>query len=275
MAISSITLTASSRANLLSLQTTSEQLGVTQERLATGKKVNTAIDNASAFFKSQSFLNRASDLSTIKDDLSTSLQTVKAASNAIDGITKIVEQAKGLANDALQKAAASADRTTLAGKFNDLRDQLDALVNDAVFNGVNLLKSTSSLVVKFNEDNTSTLSIAGVDLSTGSSGLNISAAANDFAADSDINAALSQLTTALSTLRTNASSFGTNSTLIQTRTDFTKVLVTTLQNASDSLVLADINEEGANLQALQARLQLGITALSISGQQQSAILQLF
>ncbi len=275
MAISGITLTASSRANLLSLQTTSEQLGITQERLATGKKVNSAIDNASAFFKSQSFLNRASDLSTIKDDLSTSLQTVKAASNAIDGITKIVEQAKGLANDALQKAAGSADRTTLAGKFNDLRDQLDSLVNDATFNGVNLLKSTSSLVVKFNEDNTSTLSIAGVDLSTGSSGLNISAAANAFAADSDINAALSQLTTALSTLRTNASSFGTNSTLIQTRTDFTKVLVTTLQNASDSLVLADINEEGANLQSLQARLQLGITALSISGQQQSAILQLF
>ncbi len=275
MALSNITLTSSSRANLLSLQTTSEQLGLTQERLATGKKVNSAIDNASAFFKSQSFLNRASDLSTIKDDLSTSLQTVKAASNAIDGITKIVEQAKGLANDALQKAAASTDRSTLATKFNELRDQLDSLVNDATFNGVNLLKSTASLVVKFNEDNTSTLSIAGVDLSTGSSGLNISAAANGFSADSDINTALSQLTTALSTLRTNASSFGTNSTLIQTRTDFTKVLVTTLRNASDSLVLADINEEGANLQSLQARLQLGITALSISGQQQSAILKLF
>ncbi len=273
MAISGISITASSRANLTALQQTADLLGTTQERLSTGKKVNTAIDNASAFFKSKSFLNRASDLSELKDGLSTALNTVKAASNAIDGITKIVEQLKGLANDALQKTAGSTDRSTLATTFNSLRNQLDALVNDATFNGVNLLKSSGSLVVKFNEDNTSTLTVAGVDLSA--SGLSVSAAANGFSADSDINTAISALTTALTTLRTNASTFGTNSTLIQTRTDFTTNLVNALQNASDSLVLADINQEGANLQALQARSQLGVTALSISGQQQSAILKLF
>lgn len=273
MAISNISLTSSSRANLIALQTTASLLGTTQERLSTGKKVNTAVDDASAFFKSRSFTNRASDLSTIKGDLGTALNTVKAASNAIDGITKIVEQLKGLANDALQKAASSSDRTTLATQYNNLRDQLDSLVNDAIFNGVNLLKSSGSLVVKFNEDNTSTLTVSGVDLSA--SGLGVTAAASGFAADSNINDALSRLTTALTTLRTNASTFGTNSTLIQTRTDFTNILVNTLQNASDNLTLADINEEGANLQALQARAQLGITALSISGQQQSAILKLF
>jgi flagellin len=273
MAISGISLTASSRANLTALQQTADLLGSTQEKLSTGKKVNTAVDNASAFFKSQSFLNRANDLSSIKDDLSTALQTVKAASNAIDGITKIVEQLKGVANDALQKTAGSADRTTLATQFNNLRNQLDALVNDATFNGVNLLKTSGSLAVKFNEDNTSTLSIAGVDLSA--SGLSIGAAGSGFSADSNINTAISELSTALSTLRTNASTFGTNSTLIQTRTDFTRNLVNALQVASDNLVLADINQEGANLQALQARSQLGITALSISGQQQSAILKLF
>ncbi len=272
MAISGVSLTASSRANLIALQNTSDLLGVTQERLSTGKKVNSAIDNASSFFKSQSFLQRASDLNDLKDGLSTALQTVKAATNAIDGITRIVQQLQGLANSALQTTDTTA-RSTLATQFNTLRNQLDSLVNDATFNGVNLLKTSGSLVVKFNETNTSTLTIAGVDLSA--TGLSVSAAASAFASDSNINTAISELSTALTTLRTNASTFGTNATLIQTRADFTKVLANALQSASDSLVLADTNEEGANLQALQARAQLGITALAISGQQQSAILKLF
>ncbi len=271
MAISNVSLTASARSNLVSLQLTADLLGTSASRLSSGKKVNTAIDDASAFFKSQSFLNRASDLSAVKDDLSTSLQTVKAASNAIDAITKIAQQLQGLVNSAQQTTDTTA-RTTLATQFNTLRDQLDALVNDATFNGTNLLKTSGALSVKFNEDNTSTLTISGVDLSA--TGLGITAPSAAFS-DANISLAVLQLQTALTTLRTTASTFGTNATLVQTRADFTRNLVNTLQIASDNLVLADINEEGANTQALQARAQLGISALSISGQQQSAILKLF
>ncbi|MGB4101807.1 MAG: flagellin [Alphaproteobacteria bacterium] len=271
MALSNVSLTASARANLVSLQQTAELLGVSAQRLSSGKKVNTAIDDASAFFKSQSFLNRASDLSAIKDDLSTSLQTVKAASNAIDAITKIAQQLQGLVNSA-QQTTDTTTRTNLATQYNSLRNQLDALVNDATFNGTNLLKSSGALKVKFNEDNTSTLTISGVDLSA--TGLGLTAPSNAFN-DADLTEHTLRLQTALNTLRSNASTFGTNATLVQTRADFTKNLVNTLQIASDNLVLADINEEGANSQALQARSQLGISALAISGQQQSAILKLF
>ena len=271
MSISNVSLTSSARANLVSLQLTASLLGTSEDRLASGKKVNSAIDDASAFFKSQSFLNRANDLSSIKDDLATSLQTVKAASNAIDGITKIAQQLQGLINSA-QQTTDTTSRTTLATQFNTLRDQLDSLVNDATFNGTNLLKSTGALSVKFNEDNTSTLTISGVDLS--SSGLGITAPSAAFS-DANIALAVLQVQTALNTLRTSASTFGTNATLVQTRADFTKNLVNTLQIASDNLVLADVNEEGANVQALQARASLGISALNISGQQQSAILKLF
>lgn len=271
MALSGVSLSASARSNLVSLQATADLLGTSEARLASGKKVNTAIDDASAFFKSQSFLNRANDLSSIKDNLSTSVQTIKAASNAIDGITKIVQQLQGLVNSAQQTSDTTA-RATLAGQFNTLRNQLDALVNDASFNGTNLLKTTGNLTVKFNEDNTSTLTISGVDLS--STGLGVTAPGNAFN-DADIAATVLQLQTALTTLRTNASTFGTNATLVQTRSDFTLNLINTLQTASDSLVLADVNQEGANVQALQARAQLGISALNISGQQQSAILKLF
>lgn len=273
MAFGQISLTSSARANLLSLQNTSQLLQVTQERLSTGKKVNTAIDNATSFFASRGFLDRASDLSRLKDGLSTALQTVKATSNAIDAITKVIEQAQGLTSSALQTSDATT-RSGLATQFDNLRDQIDALVNDAVFNGTNLASSTSNtLVVKFNEDNTSTLTITGVDIT--SSGLSVSASANNWASETDINTAVDALQTALTTLRTHASNFGTNATLIQTRQDFTNNLINTLQTASDNLVLADTNEEGANLQALQARQQLGVVSLGISGQQAQAILRLF
>jgi flagellin len=276
MGISKVSLSAAARANLLSLQQTNNLLATTQQRLASGKKVNSALDGAVAYFTSQGFLNRANDLSKIKDNLSNALQTVTAATQAIDAVTKLVQQAQGLTTTALQNSDAGT-RSGLALQFNDLLGQINGLVNDATFNGTNLIGPTStSLVVYFNEDNTSKLTITSVNLSINTStGLSISTAGNKFVSDSDINAVVSQLQTALTSLRTAASGFGNNVTVIQTRTDFTSQMVSTLQTASDALTLADVNEEGANLQALQARNQLGITSLGISGQLAQAILRLF
>ena len=76
-------------------------------------------------------------------------------------------------------------------------------------------------------------------------------------------------------MRTQASKFGSNLTTVQTRQDFTKNMITTLQTGADNLVLADTNEEGANLLALQTRQQLSTTALSLSAQADQAVLRLF
>lgn len=276
MAISKVSLTAGARANLLSLQQTASLLNTTQNRLSTGKKVSSALDGATAYFASVGFLNRANDLSNIKDGLSNALQTVKAASTAIDSITKIVQQAQGLTTSALQTTD-SDTRSGLAVQFNDLLVQVNSLVNDATFNGTNLIGQTSiSLVVYFNETNTSKLTITNTNLSIDTAaGLSVAVASAGFISDSNINTAVSQLTTALTKLRTTSSSFGNNTTVITTRQDFTSNLINTLQTASDNLTLADTNEEGANLQALQARNSLGITSLGISGQLQQAILKLF
>ncbi len=276
MPISSVSLTAGARANLLSLQQTASLLNTTQNRLSTGKRVSSALDGATAYFASVGFLNRANDLSNIKDGLSNALQTVKSASGAIDSITKIVQQAQGLTTSALQTTD-SDTRSGLAVQFNDLLVQVNSLVNDATFNGTNLIGQTSiSLVVYFNETNTSKLTITNTNLSINTAGgLSVAVAAAGFISDSNINTAVSQLTTALTKLRTTSSSFGNNTTVITTRQDFTSNLINTLQTASDNLTLADTNEEGANLQALQARNSLGITSLGISGQLQQAILKLF
>ena len=271
--MSEVTLSASSRSNLLALNNVSDLLNRTQGRLATGKKVNTAADNATAFFSSQGFLQRASDFTSVKEGLGTALQTLNAASNAIDAIAKVVQQAQGITTSAANTTDAT-QLTSYASQFNSLLTQINNLVSDAVFNGVNLL-STGTLSVNFDEDTTAELSVSAVNTFVGAGGLNISAAIGAFTNSTQISGAVSDLASALTTLRSTASTLGTNSTLISTRQEFTEVLVNTLQNASDNLVLADENEEGANLQALQARLQLGVVSLGISGQQLQAILRLF
>jgi len=273
MSSNDITISAAARSNLQALQGLAQELQTTQTALATGKAVNSAADNANAFFASQGFLNRANDLSNLKDNLSTGLQTVTSVNQSITDVTNVVTQLQGITTQALGTSSTTT-RLGLASQFNSLLTQLDLLVNDATFNGTNLLNSTANtLVVFFNETNTTSLTIKGVNILH--TGLSIAAATGAFSDSAKINTSASLLLTALSTLRTDAANFGGNATLIQTRQDFTTNLINNLSEASDNLVLADTNQEGADLQSLQAQNQLGIVALGISGQLAQAVLRLF
>lgn len=270
MAISDISLTSGMRSNLLNLQGTAKLLDRTQVRLSTGKKVNTALDDPVNFFAAQGLSNRASDLAALKDSMGEAIQTVKAADNGITGITKLIESAKGLAQAA--RSADSTGRTTLSSQFDDLMDQIDQLAEDASYKGTNLVDS-GTLVVNFNETGSSTLTISGFDGT--STGLGISAAANNWASDSDIDDAVDELTAAMSTLRTNSSTLSSNLNIVSTRQEFTSNMIGTLQTGADNLTLADMNEEGANMLMLQTRQSLGVTALSLSSQAAQSVLRLF
>jgi len=275
MAIGDISLSASARSNLAALTNTTNLLEQTQSHLSTGKTVNSASDNATAFFASKGFLNSANNLSAVKANLSTALEAVNSFDNSISDVTSVITQLQGLTTQALGTTDTNT-RAGLASQFNALTSQLDALVNDATFNGTNLLNSTSAtLVVYFNETNTTSLTITGVNVT--SAGLLTSSgksAASAWATGTNIQTSQSYLLTALSTLRTDAANFGGNATLLQTRQDFTSNLITSLQNASNDLVQADTNVEGANLQALQAQDQLGIVSLGVSGTLEQAILKI-
>lgn len=115
-----ITLSSAVRQNLLSLQDTANLLSTTQNRLATGNKVNTAVDNPNSFFTAQGLNNRAADLSTLQDSIGLAVQTVNAASQGIDGISKLVSQAKSVANQALQTTvvASTASNAVTSTTFN-------------------------------------------------------------------------------------------------------------------------------------------------------------
>ena len=166
----------------------------------------------------------------------------------------------------------NASRTTFAAQYDALRTQIDQLAADSGYNGVSLLNG-GGLKVLFNEKGTSSMSLVGsTDTSTG---LGVVASTGSFQTNFDVNAALTNVANALVTLKNQASTFASNVSVIQARTDFTKSQINTLNSGADGLVLADSNQEGANLLALQTRQQLSSTALSLATQADRNVLRLF
>jgi len=269
--MSDIVLSAGVRSNLLNLQQTSDLITSTQTKLATGKRVNSALDNPTNFFTSQGLSNRASDLGALLDAMSTGINTIQAANNGITAITKLVQSAQSLASQALQTSDATV-RAGLATQFDAIRGQIDQLAGDAGFNGINLLNG-NNLTVVLNESGTSSVTVTGV--TDDAAGLSVAASAGSWATNANITAAQTDLTAALATLRSQAQSLGSNLSTVQIRQDFTKSMINTLKTGADSLTLADTNEEGANLLALQTRQQLSSTALSFAAQADRNVLRLF
>jgi flagellin len=170
-------------------------------------------------------------------------------------------------------ANALATRESLQNDFNNLLQQIDQLAKDSSYGGINLIYG-DSLKIVFNENGSSVLNVVGVTFSAAGLGL-AAPTANAFQDNASINAVVSSLNNALVTLRTQASKFGSNLSVVQNRQDFTKNMINLLQTGADSLVLADSNEEGANMLALQTRQQLSTTALSLASQADQAVLRLF
>ncbi|WP_439496720.1 flagellin N-terminal helical domain-containing protein [Bosea sp. (in: a-proteobacteria)] len=377
---STISLSAGVRSALSSLAQTTSASQQGQYRLATGKKVNSAVDNAVNFFTAAGLNDRAGQFTNLLDGISNGIQTITSASKGIDAITKLVQSAqstikqaqadaaqnrpsvttaslgatkaaalastvvgagtltltagstefsvtltatdtirdavnkindsgiatasvnnageltiKGSGSDDLVVAGANATlaagldgtatatgnsdvRASLVDQFNELRTQIDQLAKDAGYNGINLL-SGDALSVVFNEKTGAAqnkLDIQGDEITASNLGIQEAGAAGiDFQDDTDLSNAADALTNALTSLRSTASSLGSSLGVVQARQDFSKDLISTLTQGADNLVLADTNEEGAKLLALQTRQQLSQTALSLSSQADQAVLRLF
>ncbi len=293
-----INLSSATRTNLLSLQGTSNLIGRTQERLATGLKVNSALDDALAFFKARNLNSRASDLASIKTGITDGINIIKAGIQGLTSIEDTIKQMKALAQSAVS-APESSTRAALASQFNELRSQIDNIAEDASFNGVNLLKNNQGafvggadyLTVKFNERTeqkaVNQLVVSGLRATEfqsimassaqvhGTAGVTTVWGQTGVAAIFAINASIRALDSALVTVRSAATGFGTRSALLSIRDEFTSNLVNTLKGGASDLVNADLNEESANLLSLQTRQQLGTISLQIAQKSEEAVLRLF
>jgi flagellin-like hook-associated protein FlgL len=261
------------RANLVSLQNTNSLLELTQKRLASGKKVNSALDDPVAYFTAVAHEQRASDLAARKDDMSESIQMVKAADSGIQTINTLIAAARSLANSAMS-AESTAAVATLADQFDIVRSQIDRVAADSGYKGVNLLDS-DEYIVTFDEDGDSTLTLTGFDASTDGD-ITISAAAGTWdPADTSIQDSIDELTAATTTLRTESSALANNLSIITARQEFTQGMINVLRDGAAGLTNADMNEEGANMLMLQTRQALGTTSLSLASQAAQSVLRLF
>ena len=164
-------------------------------------------------------------------------------------------------------------RTNLQAQYNAMLAQVDMLARDTSYNGIDLIDG-GDLNVALNEQGGNTLTVAGVTLDSG--GLGLSAlAGSEFQSNAAVGAVLDSLNAALSTLSKQAQQFGSSLDTVQVRQDFTKAMINTLESGADSLTLADLNEEGANLLALQMHQQLSTTVLSLSSRADQVVLRLF
>lgn len=299
---SPITLTSATRSSLLSLQNTQSLQDTISERLSTGKKVNSALDNPVNFFTASSLNSRSSQLTDLLDGMSNGIQTIQAASKGIDGMKSLVQQMQSTVKQARQDTTYNANDTTpstkvrdnLKAQYLDLAKQIDTLAKDSGYNGVNLLNG-EELKVVFNEktgDSKSDMSVSlkndsgtaeavnadklgiGVPGTTSADPYTLPTDVDDFTDSTKLDTLSDLLTTALTSLSTKASSLGSSLSVVQTRQDFTKQIVNVLKTGSDNLVNADMNEEAANFTALQTRQSIAQQTLSLANQQQQGILQL-
>jgi flagellin-like hook-associated protein FlgL len=246
--------------------------GTATGQIQTLAQLNTALQSLSGLTNS-SAAGSAVSLGVASSTAANSLTLGSAGSTGSTEILHELGLTAGTSNGTAVSSGNSATRSTLQTNFNNLLTQIDQLAGDSSYKGVNLLGG-DNLTVNFNENNTSNLTIQGVTFN--SAGLGLAAiSGTGFQANANINSTIAAINTALTTVQAQTETFGTNASTIQVRQDFTKNLINTLQTGSDQLVLADQNQESANLLTLQTRQQLSISALSISNQAQQAVLKLF
>ena len=172
--------------------------------------------------------------------------------------------------EAVSESASKARDGDTISQYISVLNQYDSLIKDAGYKGVNLLQE-QNLQVTFNEGRSSLLQVAGKNLSSQTLGL----VTLEWNSKEDIEKSIEELTKAINTIRSYSSELGNNYNIITTRQDFTENLINVLTEGADKLTLADMNEESANMLALQTRQQLAINSLSLASQASQSILKLF
>lgn len=270
-----LSLSASTRSSILSLGDLKQEINQASKRLNTGKKVNDALDNASAFFRSKSLNDRASDLKGIKDGVGQAISTVKSAVKGLETLDSTLKQMKGLAEQAL--GSDTATRATLATQFDSLRGRIVEIIEQSSYAGVQMLDATpDDLTVAFNESATNSLTINGIahDVTLINGGAALAAAVGNWADLADVSTAITEINGSITRVRSSSITLSSSLTFLENRIKLHEGLISTLEEGSDKLILADENEEGARFAAASSRRDIALQVLSLGVNSERAILNL-
>lgn len=255
-----INLSNSIRTTLRSSQQISQLQSRTQERLSTGNKFNSFVDNPRDVAISRSLSNRASDLQGIKNNISQGISKLQSTQSGLETVSQTLNQLKSTALQ-LENASSPQETTALNNQFNSLSQQLDFVTQDTSFGGTNFISSApDNATIDFSESSSSAIDIQGQASDSASLGVTTDVAT--------IDAAISQV-------RSTIQSFGASQATLSIREDFTQELSNQLEAGAAKLVQADLNEEAAISLSAQTRGSLAAAATNIASQSERSILQLF
>jgi flagellin len=305
----SISLSQGMRNAVYSMTDIQSQIDTSNKRLATGKKVNSALDNARSFFASQGFAKEGRDVSALLDGMDNGIRVVRKSLEAVEGMRKLIESAQALARSAQSLATTdTTGRDAYATQAAELLSQASRIAFDAGHNGNTLLQvhatapantevitntailaaAQTKITLKATDVRFSAATgVGSAALVTATHGIQATAVANSpetFASATGdwaganagrVDTFITFAATALTNLNARASTLATQASAIEIRQDFSKEWVRNVNEAADYLTLADVNEEGAALAALQTKQQLAVQALSLASRADQAILRLF
>ncbi len=241
---SDITLSSAVRSNLLSLQKTADLLGSTQEKLATGLKVNSALDDPTAFFTASALNSRASDLNRLQDFVGNAVQTLRAADEGIQAITNLVEAAEATARQALQTAGSDQTAATATGTATIAADSAATTTSTGTLAGTSTLAGLANI----SDGDTLTVQVGTASYTVGFS--NTDPGGLDAFLDLDGGATVDNFISAVNGLAGIGATDGTGDQIVLTAGNTTDDIVIT---GSDAGVLQDLNLDGAGYGSATSR----------------------
>jgi flagellin len=276
MAMNSVNTNSGAMIALQNLNSTNKDLGVTQGRINTGLKIATAKDNGAIWAIAQNQRAESTSLNAVVSSLQRGQSVADVAMSAGTAISDILVQMKEKVLAATEAGLSTASKQALSDEYVALRDQIDTIANNATFDGVNLISSTSvnSSSVKSiaNADASATIDLDHVDLSKTNSAI----AATLTSLTGTVSASdVTDLETAIQDVSSALTKHGTGAKALDTHLTNVMKLQDTLDAGVGNLVDADLAKESAKLQALQTKQQLGVQALSIANQSSGILLGLF
>lgn len=273
--MNSVNTNAGAMAALQNLNKSNMELQTVQNRINTGLEVAGAKDNGGIYAIAQRMRAQVAGYGVVQQSLDRGEATLDVALAAGEAISDLLIEMQEKALGASDASLDTASRTALNEDFKALRDQINTIVNNAEFNGLNLIDgSTASFVALANQDGSNTITVTSEDMSLSGTIVTVTATAS-FATATQADNIASSIGTSLDNVNEALARLGTKSKSLEIHSTFVTKLSDSLEKGIGNLVDADLAKESARLQGLQVKQQLGVQALSIANSMPQTVLSFF
>jgi flagellin len=254
------------------LTQTAAQLGQVENAVNSGLKVASAKDNGAVFAIAQNMRGNVAGYSAVTDSLNRGTSVVDTALSAAQSISDLLIQMKQNALSAADSSLDSTSRTSLANDFSAMSAQITTIVNNAAFNGVNLINGKTKQISALASASDASQRITVLAKTLSVTVLNYG---STYSTQATASTMVGKISTAIGTVNSALSALGAGSKKYSIQSGFVSKLSDALTTGIGNLVDANMAQESAMLTSLQTKQQLGVQALSIANQAPSIVLSLF